>query len=142
MWRQACDVRNGSKTLESMEQLPAIDDERTRMSAESASKELTTSSPALICTAVGHESVLSVSTIPSVGLNARFAMPVLNLRLGMSTMAVPVVSLPVPAVVGTDFINYVSWAPHNIILDGKPAINGRSVLVIGRPFPTGALIKS
>ena len=41
----------------------------------------------------------------------------------MSSIAVPVVSEPVPAVVGI-------------------AIRGDKVLVIGKPFPTGALIKS
>lgn len=41
----------------------------------------------------------------------------------MSSIAVPVVSEPVPAVVGT-------------------AIRGNKVLVIGKPFPTGALMKS
>lgn len=60
-------------------------------------KRRTTSSPALTCTAVGQLAVLSVSTMPNVGLNARFAMPVLKFREGRSTIAVPVVSLPVPA---------------------------------------------
>ena len=41
----------------------------------------------------------------------------------MSSIAVPVVSEPVPAVVGI-------------------AIRGDKVLVIGKPFPTGALMKS
>lgn len=41
----------------------------------------------------------------------------------MSSIAVPVVSEPVPAVIGI-------------------AIRGDKVLVIGKPFPTGALIKS
>jgi hypothetical protein len=50
-------------------------------------------------------------------------MPVLNEREVISRIAVPVVSEPVPAVVGT-------------------AIRGRNVCVIGNPFPTGALIKS
>lgn len=63
--------------------------------------ELATSSPALMWTSVGHVSVASVSTIPSVGRRALFAIPVLNLRCGISTIAVPVVSEPVPAVVGT-----------------------------------------
>ena len=60
---------------------------------------LTTSNPALICTAFGHESVFIGSTMPSSGLNALLAMPVLKLRDGMSRIAVPVVSEPVPAVV-------------------------------------------
>lgn len=42
-----------------------------------------------------------VSTIPSMGFIARLAMPVLNDIDVMSRMAVPVVSEPVPAVVGT-----------------------------------------
>ena len=50
-------------------------------------------------------------------------MPVLKERDVISRMAVPVVSEPVPAVVGI-------------------AIRGSKVLVIGNPFPTGALIKS
>ena len=60
---------------------------------------LTTSKPVLICTALGHESVFIGSTIPSSGRNALLAIPVLKLREGMSRMAVPVVSEPVPAVV-------------------------------------------
>lgn len=101
-----------------------------------------TSRPALICTAVGHDSVLSVSygqnfqfcgvgcfegeintTIPRTGFIARLEIPVLKDREVMSRMAVPVVSEPVPAVVGI-------------------AIRGDKVLVTGRPFPMGALIKS
>lgn len=42
-----------------------------------------------------------MSTIPSLGFNALFAMPVLKALEVMSTMAAPVVSEPVPAVVGT-----------------------------------------
>lgn len=45
--------------------------------------------------------MFSVSTIPSTGFMERLAMPVLNDMDGMSRMAVPVVSEPVPAVVGT-----------------------------------------
>jgi len=102
-----------------------------------------TSRPALICMAVGHDSVLSVSydhkfqfrgvhgifrgeintTIPRTGFNARLAIPVLKDREVMSRMAVPVVSEPVPAVVGI-------------------AIRGDKVLVIGKPLPMGALMKS
>ena len=55
-------------------------------------------------TAVGHESVLRVSTMPRVGFIARLAIPVLNDLDVMSRMAVPVVSEPVPAVVGTERI--------------------------------------
>lgn len=54
-----------------------------------------------MCTAVGQESVLRVSTIPRVGFIARLAIPVLNDLDVMSRIAVPVVSDPVPAVVGT-----------------------------------------
>ena len=61
-------------------------------------------------TAVGHVSVLYVSTIPSVGLRARFAMPVLKDLLVISSMAVPVVSEPVPAVVGTRVELEQEWA--------------------------------
>ena len=42
-----------------------------------------------------------MSTIPSVGFIARFAMPVLKDIEVISKIAVPVVSDPVPAVVGT-----------------------------------------
>jgi hypothetical protein len=69
----------------------------------------------------GHVSVFRLSTIPSIGLSAREAMPVLKRSEGMSTMADPVVSEPVPAVVGI-------------------AISGRSVDLTGRPFPIGALM--
>lgn len=41
-----------------------------------------------------------LTTIPRTGFNARFAIPVLNEREVMSRIAVPVVSEPVPAVVG------------------------------------------
>lgn len=41
------------------------------------------------------------TTIPNTGFSARLAMPVLKDRDVMSRMAVPVVSEPVPAVVGT-----------------------------------------
>jgi hypothetical protein len=79
-----------------------------------------TSRPALICSSFEQLSVLYVSTIPgrecispcechkqlnmgspNVGLRARLAMPVLNDIEVMSRIAVPVVSDPVPAVVGT-----------------------------------------
>ena len=61
--------------------------------------------------------------MPSVGFMLRWAMPVLAFFSTRSKMAVPVVSEPVPAVVGT-------------------AINGLSFLVTGRPLPSGALTKS
>ena len=55
-----------------------------------------------MCTSVGQLSVFAVSTIPSTGLRARFAIPVLKAREVTSKMAAPVVSEPVPAVVGTE----------------------------------------
>lgn len=54
-----------------------------------------------MCTCVGQLSVFAVSTTPKTGLRARFAIPVLNAREVTSKMAAPVVSEPVPAVVGT-----------------------------------------
>jgi len=54
-----------------------------------------------MCTAVGHVSVFRVSTIPKMGFIARLAIPVLKFLEVMSKIAVPVVSEPVPAVVGT-----------------------------------------
>jgi len=58
-----------------------------------------------------------------MGFKARLAMPVLKEREVISKMAVPVVSEPVPAVVGI-------------------AIRGNKVLAMGSPLPTGALMKS
>lgn len=55
-----------------------------------------TSKPAAICTSLGQVAVFIMSTIPSVGFNARDAIPVLNDLEGISRMAVPVVSDPVP----------------------------------------------
>lgn len=60
-----------------------------------------------MCTCVGHVSVFIVSTIPSTGFIARLAIPVLKDLDVMSKIAVPVVSEPVPAVVGT-VIQYIS----------------------------------
>ena len=60
--------------------------------------------------------VFKGSQMPSVGLSARWAMPVFAFLDTRSKMAVPVVSLPVPAVVGT-------------------AIRGERGLVMGRPRP-------
>ena len=54
-----------------------------------------------MCTAVGQVSVFSVSTIPRTGFIERLAMPVLKFLEVISKIAVPVVSDPVPAVVGT-----------------------------------------
>lgn len=55
-----------------------------------------------MCTSVGQLSVFAVSTTPNTGLRARFAIPVLKAREVTSKMAAPVVSEPVPAVVGTE----------------------------------------
>lgn len=55
-----------------------------------------------MCTSVGQLSVFAVSTTPNTGLRARFAIPVLKAREVTSKMAAPVVSDPVPAVVGTE----------------------------------------
>ena len=63
------------------------------------------------------------TTIPRTGFKARLAIPVLKAREVMSKIAVPVVSEPVPAVVGI-------------------AIRGRSFSVMGNPLPMGALMKS
>ena len=60
---------------------------------------------------------------PSVGLSARCAIPVFALADVRSKIAVPVVSEPVPAVVGI-------------------AMSGESDLRIGWPLPRGALTKS
>lgn len=65
----------------------------------------------------------SHTTTPRTGLSARLAIPVLNAREVISKIAVPVVSEPVPAVVGT-------------------AMSGLRVCLMGRPLPMGALIKS
>jgi len=58
-----------------------------------------------------------------MGFNARLAMPVLKESDVISKIAAPVVSEPVPAVVGT-------------------AIRGRKGWDTGKPFPIGALTKS
>ena len=49
-----------------------------------------------MATSLGQVAVLFRSTMPSVGLSALLAMPVLYDLDGMSRMAVPVVSEPVP----------------------------------------------
>jgi hypothetical protein len=61
--------------------------------------------------------------MPKTGFMARFAIPVLKEREVMSRIAVPVVSEPVPAVVGT-------------------AMRGLRFWEMGNPFPIGALTKS
>lgn len=54
-----------------------------------------------MCTAVGHVSVFRVSTIPKTGFISRLAIAVLKFLEVISKTAAPVVSEPVPAVVGT-----------------------------------------
>lgn len=68
----------------------------------------------------GMVAVLSGSIIPKVGLSLRLAMPVLDLVAVSSKIATPVVSLPVPAVVGI-------------------AIRGGTFPGGGIPFPRGGL---
>lgn len=67
--------------------------------------------------------VLIGSQMPIVGFRARCAMPVFDFLSTRSKIAVPVVSEPVPAVVGT-------------------AMRGCKGLEMGRPLPRGALTKS
>lgn len=67
---------------------------------------------------MGQLSVLYVSTIPSVGFIMRLAIPVLKDMDGMSKIAVPVVSEPVPAVVGTNYRNIVV-SPWNDCKKGR-----------------------
>jgi hypothetical protein len=54
-----------------------------------------------MCTAVGHVLVFRVSTIPRMGFISRLAIAVLKRLEVISKTAAPVVSEPVPAVVGT-----------------------------------------
>lgn len=82
-----------------------------------------TSNPELTCTAGGIVLVFSGSHMPKVGFNALWAMPVFAFLATRSKIAVPVVSEPVPAVVGT-------------------AIRGERAFVMGLPLPSGALTKS
>src|SRR5690348_14593115 len=82
-----------------------------------------TSRPELACTAEGMVRVFRGSQMPRVGLRARWATPVLARAVDRSKIAEPVVSEPVPAVVGT-------------------AMRGLRGLSIGRPLPRGALTKS
>ena len=82
-----------------------------------------TSRPDDACTAEGIVRVFRGSQIPKVGFKVRCAMPVFAFLATRSNIAVPVVSDPVPAVVGT-------------------ATSGKRAFVIGRPFPSGALTKS
>ena len=78
------------------------------------------SSPLDAATAAGSVRVFSGSTRPSVGLSRRLAMPVLACSRVRSKMLTPVVSLPVPAVVGI-------------------AMSGFSGPGTGRPLPIGGL---
>ena len=59
-----------------------------------------TSRPDEAATVDGSMRVLSGSSNPSVGFNPRSAMPVFACMSTRSKIATPVVSLPVPAVVG------------------------------------------
>ncbi len=69
-------------------------------------------------TALGIVRVFSGSSRPSVGLSRRFAMPVFACIFMKSKIVTPVVSLPVPAVVGI-------------------AMSGLSGPGTGRPLPIG-----
>jgi hypothetical protein len=81
-----------------------------------------TSRPAAIWTSLGQPSVLLVSTIPSVGFKALEAIPVLNDREGISRIAVPVVSDPVPFVISFD-----SWPLFNHYLRRLTAVVGTDI---------------
>ena len=78
------------------------------------------SSPLEAATWRGMVRVFSGSRMPRVGLSRRLAMPVFACSSVKSKMLTPVVSLPVPAVVGI-------------------AINGLSGPGTGKAFPMGAL---
>jgi hypothetical protein len=112
-----------------------------------------------MATSLGQVAVLFRSTMPSVGLSALEAMPVLKDLLGMSRMAVPVVSDPVPY----DPFSIVHVPPNKLGVCsyrcgrncerslaynngtdswGVLAISGLSLRVIGLPLPIGALINS
>lgn len=93
------------------------------MAVQDSSEWQSTSRPEAALTAAGIVLVLRGSQIPSVGLRFRWATPVFARLDTRSKMAVPVVSLPVPAVVGT-------------------AMRGFRGLSTGRPLPSGALTKS
>lgn len=88
--------------------------------------------------------------MPRVGRRALDAIPVLNLSEGISTMAAPVVSEPVPAVVGTKKQRAEDKEQRSAeqAEEGEEedrdalAMRGRRVRVTGRPLPTGALMKS
>ena len=91
-------------------------------------------------TDVGQLSVFAVSTTPNTGLRARLAIPVLKAREVTSKIAAPVVSEPVPAVVGTrNRSGHIEEERTGLY---SPAMRGRKVWEMGSPFPTGALTKS
>ena len=75
-----------------------------RLSKDKAVKDSTawlyTSSPQQADSILGSVRVLSGSTIPMDGRSDRWAIPVLTCISSKSKIATPVVSLPVPAVVG------------------------------------------
>src|SRR5262245_41108465 len=79
------------------------------------------SQPAAAVTSGGAVSVLSGSTIPTAGRRRRCETPAFTWWARTWVTATAVVSLPVPAVVGT-------------------AINGLSGPGTGRPLPTGWLM--
>jgi hypothetical protein len=81
---------------------------------------LSTSRPEQAATIGGSVRVVSGSTMPSAGRRVRWAIPVLACISSRSKMATPVVSLPVPAVVGT-------------------ATSGFNAPGTGRPSPIGGL---
>ena len=69
------------------------------------------SSPLDAATFGGIVRVLSGSSTPSVGLSRRLAMPVFACNSVRSKMLTPVVSLPVPAVVGIAISGFSGPAP-------------------------------
>ena len=79
------------------------------------------STPAAAVTSGGALSVLSGSTTPSAGRSRRWDTPALTFWSTTWVTATAVVSLPVPAVVGT-------------------ASSGRSGPGTGTPLPTGLLM--
>jgi hypothetical protein len=79
------------------------------------------SAPAAAVTSGGTVSVLSGSTTPRAGRSRRCETPAFTFWSTMCVTATAVVSLPVPAVVGT-------------------AISGRTGPGTGTPLPTGLLM--
>lgn len=105
--RQICVLTSVQRVLRSRRSLSVRDSgpacsQRPLLTLDSLSRAWnSTSSPAEIATCLGQVRVLLMSTMPSVGFRERCAIAVLNIFEGMSSTAVPVVSEPVPAVVGT-----------------------------------------